>query len=757
MAPLKRVRFLKTCVLSILLGVMPFAVTTSPAQGAQTATDRLFRAVRNNDLGMAQSSVAAGGDVNATNALGITPVDMAVDKGFFDIAHFLLSIRNQEQFSKTTTPPVSLPPVKVESSAAPLSPLPAPPPPVARVESAWPKGKPNPFDPDARPASYSPPIIEDDAKPPLAPAARLGDNLPEGVAFGPAVAAGIQPASVTNQEIEAEQTAEPAAPSAIEETAPVEEEKTAGFLQDISDFFTPDALSPEETPKVDPVVADGGDVDGDVDVDVAGPAEAPALLEKAAPAIPVDPGEATPNAYPPIIGQVRNPGDFSVAEEEKSTDSSPISGQDDLPADVEAAIASTPQEKQASEAVREFDAEEDGDSSPVSRFFGRVSDILTPDAEPEETTSVAENSSEALETPSPDKMDVTEEIAEAPTVEQPISDLENAEPESDGNFFDGITRLFSSDEETPETMAPEEDATEETEQQDVNPEPDSLALAAPPRSTALPLPIPVKEETLEEPVEPNEAVEEDPVKGLLDKLAGFLKSDETDNAGENEETAEAGPEDQWAVKKVKTSEKVKTPPPPPIKKDLEKPKAQYLRGTVLAMGQTLKLGRLRKGRAEPGKSCIEKNRDQVAFCIDSVDWPDSIRKYFEINSVLYNGAKAIARYDGNAATNFHALFPSTAFAEIVSYYTQRYGDPTFNLNRSIAPLAQPRRKNPTVIWRSADPLTKQFTSLEIRKYDDSRGGFPDTRRGAVMLYRQWSLPIFPHLSTIELMILNSNS
>ncbi len=259
---------------------------------------------------------------------------------------------------------------------------------------------------------------------------------------------------------------------------------------------------------------------------------------------------------------------------------------------------------------------------------------------------------------------------------------------------------------------------------------------------------------------PDKDVKEDRVKGFLDKLTGFFKDDKTNTDGGNEETATApgtAPEDQWAVKKVQKAEKPKTPPPPPGKKDPEKPKAQYLKGNVLALGRSLKLGRGLKGRAESGKSCIEKNRNEVAFCIDSVDWPDSMREYFDISSVLYNGPKAIARYDGNAATNFHALFPSTAFGKIVAYYTKRYGKPTFNITRSIAPLAQPRQENPTVIWRSADSLTKQFTSLEIRKFDDSRGGFPDTRRGAVMLYRQWSQPIFPHLSTIELMILNSNS
>ena len=44
-----------------------------------------------------------------------------------------------------------------------------------------------------------------------------------------------------------------------------------------------------------------------------------------------------------------------------------------------------------------------------------------------------------------------------------------------------------------------------------------------------------------------------------------------------------------------------------------------------------------------------------------------------------------------------------------------------------------------------------ITVLEIRKFDDSRGGFPDTNRGAVMLYLANSPPILPQVSSHELM------
>ena len=68
-------------------------------------------------------------------------------------------------------------------------------------------------------------------------------------------------------------------------------------------------------------------------------------------------------------------------------------------------------------------------------------------------------------------------------------------------------------------------------------------------------------------------------------------------------------------------------------------------------------------------------------------------------------------------------------------------------------MGEPRRGNPVAMWQSVDPKTNLVTTLEVRKFDDARGGFPDTDKGVVMLYHAWSSPIFPQLSTLELMVL----
>ena len=120
---------------------------------------------------------------------------------------------------------------------------------------------------------------------------------------------------------------------------------------------------------------------------------------------------------------------------------------------------------------------------------------------------------------------------------------------------------------------------------------------------------------------------------------------------------------------------------------------------------------------------------------------------------MYQGTRAITRYDAGRASYYHALFQTKAFSKVVNYYIARFGQPSEVVQRAIAPLAQPRRDNPTYIWRSREPGTDTTATLEIRQFDDARGSFPDTARGVVLLYRDHAAGIFPQLSQLELMVL----
>ena len=55
-------------------------------------TKELFEAINNGDLAQVQISIANGANYKAANAWGITPIDLAVDKGHIKIVHYLLKV-----------------------------------------------------------------------------------------------------------------------------------------------------------------------------------------------------------------------------------------------------------------------------------------------------------------------------------------------------------------------------------------------------------------------------------------------------------------------------------------------------------------------------------------------------------------------------------------------------------------------------------------------------------------------------------------
>lgn len=177
-------------------------------------------------------------------------------------------------------------------------------------------------------------------------------------------------------------------------------------------------------------------------------------------------------------------------------------------------------------------------------------------------------------------------------------------------------------------------------------------------------------------------------------------------------------------------------------------------GRGFMLGRSLALGKEPPARTDVAsgtKVCVEKATGAIVFCLEPPNWPKAAEPAFRVDTILYTGLMAIVRYDGGIATRMQTLFPSDQFDKVVTYFAGLYGRPSEYWTRSIAPLAQARTENPTRIWHARNPANGQVTTLEIRKFDDTRGGFPDTRRGVAMVYVQNAKAIFPQVSTLELM------
>jgi len=108
---------------------------TSPSVAAElTAADkRLFDAVWANDMAAVRRVLAEGADPAVADESGMSAVDVAVDRGYFEIAHYLLAVQNQRRYATGNAAPVTPPP-----AARPAQPQPAPAPAPAPVVVAAP-------------------------------------------------------------------------------------------------------------------------------------------------------------------------------------------------------------------------------------------------------------------------------------------------------------------------------------------------------------------------------------------------------------------------------------------------------------------------------------------------------------------------------------------------------------------------------------------------------------------------------------------
>jgi len=194
------------------------------------------------------------------------------------------------------------------------------------------------------------------------------------------------------------------------------------------------------------------------------------------------------------------------------------------------------------------------------------------------------------------------------------------------------------------------------------------------------------------------------------------------------------------------------PTPPPVVAALVKENVAPVASDRLMLGQSMMLGASFVG---DDKNCIDKQNGYVLFCIDAIIWPEDIRELFDSGAKLYRGTQAVVRYDGKKLSHAHALFSATRVQDVVAYFAARFGPPLETLQRIVTPFEGRPKNNPTVIWRKNETMdgAKVAVTLEVRGFDDTRGGFPDMAHGLVRLYGSDSLPIFPRVSVTEILLL----
>ncbi len=90
-----------------LPGARAEPAAVAPAERAAAdlpPTEALFDAVNRGDLPAAKDAVARGADLNGTNVLGLTPLELSVDLGRNSISFLLLSLRGGSGYSVSREP-----------------------------------------------------------------------------------------------------------------------------------------------------------------------------------------------------------------------------------------------------------------------------------------------------------------------------------------------------------------------------------------------------------------------------------------------------------------------------------------------------------------------------------------------------------------------------------------------------------------------------------------------------------------------------
>jgi hypothetical protein len=114
----------------------PAPAERSPAD--MNPNDALFDGIARGDIDTVRDAVQRGADLRARNALGLTPIDAAVDQGRPEITFFLLSVRGGAGMASQGPPPEALAPPGRTRREPPVRAEPAPR--VAEAAPALPRG-----------------------------------------------------------------------------------------------------------------------------------------------------------------------------------------------------------------------------------------------------------------------------------------------------------------------------------------------------------------------------------------------------------------------------------------------------------------------------------------------------------------------------------------------------------------------------------------------------------------------------------------
>ena len=92
---------IRTIILMVtFIGITSPQIVWGSDNSVKELNNRLFMAVFNNNFALVKSSITAGANLEVTNDEGLTAAGLAIEKGYFNIAHYILGLIKQKSLVK---------------------------------------------------------------------------------------------------------------------------------------------------------------------------------------------------------------------------------------------------------------------------------------------------------------------------------------------------------------------------------------------------------------------------------------------------------------------------------------------------------------------------------------------------------------------------------------------------------------------------------------------------------------------------------
>lgn len=173
----------------------------------------------------------------------------------------------------------------------------------------------------------------------------------------------------------------------------------------------------------------------------------------------------------------------------------------------------------------------------------------------------------------------------------------------------------------------------------------------------------------------------------------------------------------------------------------------------LYMGRDSIIGMPYDAAAHSPDSCIERALHGSVFCLKDLQWPAAIASSFATDTAFVLPGEGVVRYENGTVSRVYAIFKASDFADVVKFMQHRFGPPQEREIGWMHMLEAPKLPNTTFRWKAFNADHSEAIVLEVRNFDDLRRSFADMERGMVRLYRMGSRPIFKHISTMDLMLM----